>query len=91
MFQNTPDTVHNFVLSLSDFVSYVELNDNSNASDGDAFSTCSEATTGMQQRKGEINYEGKTANIYYKLTFVVGSGLKKEIHLGTHPWTHTDI
>jgi len=91
MFQNTPDNLHNFVHSLWDFVRYVQLYDNANASDGEAFSTCSDATTGQQQRKGEINYEGKTANIRYKSTFVVGSGLKKGIHLGTHPWTDTDI
>jgi len=60
-----------------------------NDSDVDSFSTHSDGTKGQQQRKREGL--GNGADISYKLTPVIGSGPYKEIHLGTHRWTHPDI
>ena len=67
----------------------LQLYHNANVSDVDSVSTHSDGTKGQLQRKGEG--EGKDDDMGYKLTPVIGSGPYKGIHLGTHPWTHTDI
>jgi len=67
----------------------MELYHNANSMDVDSFSTHSDGTGGQQQRKGERS--GKNADIGYKSTLVVGSGPYKGIHLGSHPYTDTDI
>jgi hypothetical protein len=67
----------------------MQLYHNANVSDVDSLSTHSDGTKGQQQRKGEG--KGKDADIGYKSMLVVGSGPYEGIHVGTHPWTHTDI
>jgi len=89
LFQNTPNNLHNYVLSLWASFRYMQLYHNAKVSDVDSLSTHSDGTKGQLPRKGE-GY-GKDADIGYKLTLVVGSGPYDEIHLGTHQWTHTDI
>ena len=90
-FQNTLNNLHNFVCSLRASISHIQLYHNANALNGDSFSTRSDGTIGQPQRKVEGNCWGKIAEISYKLTLLVGSGLYNGIHLGTHQWTHTDI
>jgi len=55
LFQNTPDNLHNFVLSLWASFRYVQLNHNANALDVDSFSTRSDGTKRQPQRIGEGN------------------------------------
>jgi hypothetical protein len=62
-----------------------------NLSSVDSFSTCSDGTKLQLQWKGEGDCDGKKADIGYKSMPVVGWGSYQGIHLGTHPWTHTDI
>jgi len=89
--RNTPDKLHNFVCSPSACFRYMQLYDNANSSDGDSFSTHSDGTKGQLQRKREGNCYGKSADIGYKSTPVIGSGIYEAYHLATHPWTHPDI
>jgi hypothetical protein len=69
----------------------MQLYHTATASDVDSFSTHSDGTKGQPQSKGEQNYQGKNANIDYKSMPVIESGPYNGIHLGPHPWTHTDI
>jgi hypothetical protein len=69
----------------------MQLYHNDNASDVDSFSTHSDGIKGQRQRNGEGNCQGKNTDICYESTPVVGSGLYKGIHHGTHLSTHTDI
>jgi hypothetical protein len=68
----------------------MQLYHNANASEVDSFSTYSDGINGQPQKKGEGNYQAKNADISYKSTAVVGLGPHKDIHLGTHSWTHLD-
>jgi len=88
-FQNTPDNLHNVVLSLWDSFYYMQLYHSAIASDVDSFSTHSDGTKEKQQRK--VEGYSNDVDIRYKLTPVVQSGLYKGIHPRTHRWTHTDI
>jgi len=90
-FQNTPNDLHNFGLSLWVSFCYIHLYHNANTSGVDSFPTRSDGTKGQPQRKRDGNCYGKNADIGYKSMPVVGSGLSQRIHLGTHLWTHTDI
>jgi hypothetical protein len=67
----------------------MQLYHNADVSEVDSLSTHSDGTKGQQQRKGEGL--GKDADIGYKLTLVVESGLYTGSNVGTHPWTLTDI
>jgi hypothetical protein len=69
----------------------MQLYHNANASDIDSFSTHSDGTKAQPQNKGEGNCEGKNADIGYKSMVIIGLEVYKRIHLGTHPWTDTDI
>ena len=62
-----------------------------NASDVDSFSIHSNGTDEQLQMEGVRKCYSKNALIGYKLMPVVGLGPYNGIHLGTHPWTHTDI
>jgi hypothetical protein len=68
---------------------YIQLCHNVNISGVDSFSTQSDGTKGLQQRKGE-GYD-KDAGIGYQWMCAVGFGRYKVSHLGTHPWTRTDL
>jgi len=83
-FQNTPDNLYNFVLSLWASFCYMQQYHIANTSDVDLFLTHSDGTKGQQQRNGE-RY-GKDADIGSKTTLAVGSGPYKGFHLTTHPW-----
>jgi len=76
-------------LSLWASFRYMQLYHNATVADVDSLSTHRDGTKRQQQRKGE-GY-GKDADISYRSIPVIRSGLYKGIHLGTHPWTHTDI
>jgi len=52
-FENPPDNLHNFVLSLWASFRYMKPYHNANPSDVDSFSTHSNGTKGQPQRKGE--------------------------------------
>jgi len=54
-FENTPDSLHNFVRSLWACFRYMQLYHNANASHVDSFSTHSDVTKGQPQREGEGN------------------------------------
>jgi hypothetical protein len=64
---------------------------NSNAADVDSSSTLSDGAKGPQKSNGEGNCKGQNANNSSKSTTIVSVGVYKGIHLGIHPWTHTDI
>jgi len=90
-FQYSPDNLHNFVFSLWARFHYMQLYHNANASDVDSFSTHSDGTKGQPRKKGQGNCVGKNGDIGCESIPVVGSGPYKRIHLGTHPWIHTDM
>jgi len=64
---------------------------NANTLDVDSISTHSDSTKGQQQKKEEGNCLGNNADNGCKSMAVVESGPYTGIHIGTHPWTDTNI
>jgi hypothetical protein len=69
----------------------MQLYHNANASDVDSFPTHCDGTKWQREREAEWNCLAKNADIGYKSTLVIVSRPDEGMHLGTHPWTYTDI
>jgi len=68
----------------------MKLYHNANASDVDSFSTRRNGTKRQPRMEGEVNCEGKNANIGYEWTPIVGQRPYIGIHFRSHLWTGTD-